>query len=287
MSRRLTLLTLAGALALSSFRPYPRLAPPHVDEATGRSPSGRPILLHSHNDYEQGRPLEDALEHRFDSVEADIWWVDGRLLVSHLGWSFSGGLKDLYLDPLQERVRRLGSVHGDGKPFYLWIDLKSRDPGIIPALRATLSGYPMLSRYSADGADRRPVTAILTGWGDGKSAFFESSEPWLAERDTWSYAPADPAVQGESDPWRWYSIQWFRVMEWDGEERIPAAEEARLRKLVHEIHAKGRRLRFWGAPETPGVWEASAAAGVDLLGTDSVQGMAEFRDGGGNVKAAN
>jgi hypothetical protein len=41
------------------------------------------------------------------------------LLVSHLGIIFKGTLEDLYLKPLQERVNRWGSVHGDGRPFLL------------------------------------------------------------------------------------------------------------------------------------------------------------------------
>jgi hypothetical protein len=38
---------------------------------------------HAHNDYEHERPLHDALGHGFKSVEADVWLVDGELVVSH------------------------------------------------------------------------------------------------------------------------------------------------------------------------------------------------------------
>jgi hypothetical protein len=38
---------------------------------------------HSHNDYEHARPLLDALDHGFGSVEADVWLVNGALLVAH------------------------------------------------------------------------------------------------------------------------------------------------------------------------------------------------------------
>ena len=43
-----------------------------------------PLLrAHAHNDYEHERPLLDALDHGFASVEADVWLVDGQLLVAH------------------------------------------------------------------------------------------------------------------------------------------------------------------------------------------------------------
>src|SRR5688500_18169484 len=38
---------------------------------------------HSHNDYEHKRPLLDALANGFTSVEADIYLVEGLLLVAH------------------------------------------------------------------------------------------------------------------------------------------------------------------------------------------------------------
>ena len=39
--------------------------------------------VHAHNDYEHKRPLFDALDHGFCSVEADVHLVDGQLLVAH------------------------------------------------------------------------------------------------------------------------------------------------------------------------------------------------------------
>ena len=38
---------------------------------------------HSHNDYEHDRPLLDALDHGFKSIEADIFLFEGQLLVTH------------------------------------------------------------------------------------------------------------------------------------------------------------------------------------------------------------
>src|SRR4051794_1044740 len=38
---------------------------------------------HAHNDYMHARPLRDALDNGFCSIEADIFLVDGKLLVAH------------------------------------------------------------------------------------------------------------------------------------------------------------------------------------------------------------
>ncbi|MEI9962731.1 MAG: hypothetical protein WDM76_16925 [Limisphaerales bacterium] len=65
---------------------------------------------HAHNDYEHTRPLFDALDNGFCSVEADISLVDGRLLVAHKPSETSPEktLQRLYLDPLRERVKANG-----------------------------------------------------------------------------------------------------------------------------------------------------------------------------------
>ena len=63
---------------------------------------------HAHNDYLHKRPLLDALAHGFCSDEADIFLVDGVLLVAHEIASLDKRrtLKALYLDPLLERTRK-------------------------------------------------------------------------------------------------------------------------------------------------------------------------------------
>ena len=51
-----------------------------------RSPSAPTSLAaHAHNDYEHARPLLDALDAGFRSVEADVYYAGGKLAVSHDG----------------------------------------------------------------------------------------------------------------------------------------------------------------------------------------------------------
>ena len=64
---------------------------------------------HAHNDYAHSRPLLDALDHGFCSVEADVFLVKDKLLVGHtfLELKPNRTLESLYLDPLLERVKRM------------------------------------------------------------------------------------------------------------------------------------------------------------------------------------
>src|SRR5256885_17113071 len=83
--------------------------------------SGPPPLLraHAHNDYEHARPLLDALDQGFCSVEADLWLVEGELRVAHdLADARPGRtLQRLYLDPLRQRARANGGRGFRGGPI--------------------------------------------------------------------------------------------------------------------------------------------------------------------------
>src|SRR3954468_10159458 len=61
---------------------------------------------HAHNDYLHSRPLFDALDHGFTSVEADVFPVNGELLVAHVHSAAKPErtLDKLYLAPLAERI---------------------------------------------------------------------------------------------------------------------------------------------------------------------------------------
>src|SRR5882762_8781684 len=83
---------------------------------------------HAHNDYEHDRPLFDALRYGFTSVEADVFLIDGKLLVSHTRPIFKARtLEQLYLSPLDSIIRaNHGKVYqGYNGTFYLMIDIKS------------------------------------------------------------------------------------------------------------------------------------------------------------------
>ena len=73
---------------------------------------------HAHNDYLHDRPLLDALAHGFGSIEADIYLVNGALLVAHdlAGARPDRTFENLYLAPLRERAERNGGRVYPGGP---------------------------------------------------------------------------------------------------------------------------------------------------------------------------
>ena len=115
----------------------------NADEAENQTASPLP-QAHSHNDYYRPRPLQDALDQGFASVEADVFLVDGELLVGHDKRELKPDrtLEALYVKPLAERVaQNSGRVHRGGSTFMLLVDIKENGAAAYAALDSLLKRF--------------------------------------------------------------------------------------------------------------------------------------------------
>jgi glycerophosphoryl diester phosphodiesterase len=233
---------------------------------------------HAHNDYLHERPLLDALDQGFRSVEADIFLVDGELLVAHTRRELVPGrtLQKLYLDPLRERVaKNQGSIYGDGKPFHLLIDLKTAGEPTYAALDKVLAEYAGMLSKVQDG-EFHPGAIDISISGDRPI-------PTIAAAPL-RYAGIDGRLSdlGSDQPVHLMPIisdNWNLTFRWRGTGEFKPAERQKLHDYVKQAHAAGRRIRFWASPDTPAAWRELQAAGVDMINTDDLAGLAAFLRG--------
>ena len=241
---------------------------------------GQPSALpraHAHNDYRHPRPLIDAWEQGFISIEADIHLIKGELYVSHgkpLFRKKKHTLRNLYLQPLQEIVsRQNGQVYpGYDGPFYLMIDVKTDAERTYEVLHQQLQEYAsILTRYPGGEVKNGAVTVFISGNRSfekvmatpNRFAALDGRPPDLGKE----YAPALVPV---------ISDNYKNHLSWNGEGQIPAAELSVLQTLVEKTHSEGKKLRLWATPDRPEVWKALYQAGVDLINTDKLEGLRIF-----------
>ncbi|MFI1755420.1 phosphatidylinositol-specific phospholipase C/glycerophosphodiester phosphodiesterase family protein [Streptomyces sp. NPDC020571] len=278
-TRRRALTTLGAALAGAVALPAGTAL-----AAEGRH-GPRPLWrAHAHNDYEHPRPLLDALDHRFGSVEADIYLVGGQLLVAHAPEDLdpSRTLESLYLDPLAARVR---AGHGrvyrrDRGSLQLLIDIKTEGEATYLELDRRLRRYQHLfTSYAHGRVFPGAVTAVVSGDRAARApmaaqgtrrAFYDGR---LTDLGTTAPASFVPLI----------SDNWTLNFTWQGVGTFPVAERRRLRDIVGAAHARGQRVRFWATPDVAGpardaVWAELLAAGVDHLNTDDLAGLKAFLD---------
>ena len=233
------------------------------------------VRAHAHNDYQHARPLLDALDHGFCSVEADVHLVDGRLLVAHdrIRAKRDRTLEALYLGPLRERVRtNHGRVYRDGSTVTLLIDFKSDAEATYAVLQKTLEEYAdVLTVFSDERIETKAVSVIISGNRPRTVMAAEKRrlcalDGRISDLDASAPVHLIPLV---SDSWR-------NRFQWRGGDPMPETEQQRLRQLVERIHERGCRARFWAAPDTPAAWRELLAAGVDLINTDDLAGLQQF-----------
>ncbi len=237
---------------------------------------GTPVpRAHAHNDYEHARPLWDALEQGFCSVEADIYLVNGKLLVAHdlKDVKKDRTLQKLYLDPLRELVNRNhGTVYPSGEKIVLLVDVKSEAEATYAALKPVLEKYQgMLTRFQNGKVLTNAVTVILSG--------NRPRETLLAEIDRLAAYDGRLADLGKG-----LSVSFMPLVSDSFVERFPSAKTGSLsdtdrrefERAIREAHHEGRAIRFWATKDDRENWKMQRDAGADLINTDDLKGLAAF-----------
>lgn len=236
----------------------------------------RPLAhAHAHNDYEHARPLYDALDHGFCSVEADIWLTPDGLLVAHDRKDLKPKrtLQSLYLDPLRQLTKTNGgSVFAEGPSFYLLIDVKTEGEATYAALADVLAKYADILSVTRDGKlETRAVTIILSG-----NRAFDTIAKQHVRYVGIDGRPENLSDNPPADLYPWISANWTLLFKWKGQGPLPPAEKQKLQELVQQVHGQQRKIRFWATVESEEMWKELVAAGVDYINTDRLDELQKF-----------
>ncbi len=235
------------------------------------------VNAHAHNDYEQDRPLLEALDNGFISVEADIHAIDGELYVVHDRPGDVAGvptLEQLYLAPLEQRITENGGEVYPGFEgfFYLMIDIKTDAEDTYVLLRQVLEKYAaIISVVNGDQEERKPVKVFLSGnrpidllINEQKQLAGVDGRPKDLEKN---YPPTIMPVI--SDNYR-------RFLSSRDPKTIDDKELADLKEFITEAHTQQKLVRLWAIPDNPEMWEFLLSIGVDLINTDRLPELRVF-----------
>ncbi len=232
---------------------------------------------HAHNDYEHERPLLDALEQGFTSIEVDIHLIDGELYAYHdHPEELDAGrtLETLYLEPLSKIIQKNGgkvypSYEG---PFFLMIDIKTDAEETYAVLRKKLRPYKKyLSSSKGDQLRPKALTIFLSGNRPVTTVY--------SEKKRWVGIDGRPGDLGKGYSAAFMPVvsdHYSRHLKWRGYEKLTDKEQAHLRELTRRVHAEGKKLRLWASPENKEVWKVLLDEGVDLINTDLLKELNSF-----------
>jgi hypothetical protein len=240
--------------SMSTSGPARRSARSPIPKPTcrpGSLPKPGGFALHAHNDYENARPLNDALDNGATSVEADVFLDGADLDVKHYAHRGARGtLEELYLDPLRTRAARNGGRIYPGRtagPFQLVVELKAGGAPAYERLLEQIRVLPPAVHVVVTGAYPKRGYGDWTGDPDseiGRQPSNVSFDIPPAEGDCALPPQLDPR-SASYDPAYAKNFTMFNAS-WDD---CGDLSQQRLNALVAKAHEAGLRVRFWGGPD--------------------------------------
>jgi sulfur transfer complex TusBCD TusB component (DsrH family) len=231
----------------------------------------------AHNDYFHKRPLFDALENGYTSIEADIFLVGDDLIVAHINPFFRSDktLEALYLKPLAEHIaKNNGQVYkGYNEPVILMIDIKTGADNTYSKLKTLLKKYSsILSSYDHGAVLKGAVTIVLSGHKPYKMIKAEENRLAFIDEDLIKTSQDTTSA----NIYKLSSCKYSKILRWAGRGDLPENERKRLCAYVALAHRFGKKVRLWASPENSMVWDELLKCGVDLITTDKLVTLKTF-----------
>ncbi len=232
-----------------------------------------PILLHSHNDYSRTMPFYEAYSQHLFSVECDMYYTNGKFLVGHDPEDLKEDVTfdRLYLEPLINVYNLNG-----GRPYadseeqiQLVVEIKSDNTdAYMKAFVEKIKKYPEIFDPSVNPYACR---IVVTGHVPSPDKFSQYPSYVTFDGDiNENYTPEQLKQVGM------ISMCFSSYSVWNGKGTIIAKEKAVIEDLIARVHALGKPIRFWGAPESVTVWTTFYSMGVDYINTDHPAPCGEF-----------
>lgn len=230
-------------------------------------------LVHSHNDYQQTVPFYQAYAQQAASIEADIFAVEDSdtLRVAHDPFDLlaAPSLDEAYLKPLAALFKQNNgrAWRNSDKKLTLLIDLKTPANSTLDKLVAQLSRYPEVFDASVN-----PYAVQVTISGNRPRPEDFGSYPSIISFDgsRMDYTPE------QLKRISMISLDFSDYSQWNGKGSMIAKEYQQVTEAIGKVHALGKPIRFWGAPDGVTAWNTFYSIGVDYINTDRPEACAAF-----------
>lgn len=217
---------------------------------------------HAHNDYEHQRPFFEAFELGFGSIEADVFAVNGELLVAHeIGHAqLNRTLKSLYLDPIEQVLKsdKQGNFH------LLLVDLKTNADTTMPLLIKALEPLKNLIQ-------KRQIKIVVSG-NRPKPMDYVLYPTWI----TFDGRSDEKVPAFAKDRIYLVSESFLKFGFWDGKSPMKPELKQKIQTFIDQVHADGKKIRLWATPDTLIAYQTLISLGVDYIGTDHLSALADY-----------
>lgn len=225
------------------------------------------IQIHSHNDYRQRVPFYQAYSQQVSSIEADLFYKDGQLLIGHdlEDLSPDATFEDMYVNPLVKLFKQNnGKAWKDSdNTLTLLIELKSKTSPTLDKVVELLNKYPNVFNSKTNP---NAVKVVITG-NVPKPADFKKYPDYIFfdglihEKYTTEQFARVSMI----------SMPFFDYADWNGKGSLTVSQKEKVQGAIDQVHKKGKPIRFWAAPDGVTAWNTLHYMGVDIINTDKVE----------------
>lgn len=228
--------------------------------------------IHSHNDYWQLVPFYQAYSQRVSSIEADIYYQDGMLLVGHDTKELrkENTLKRLYIDPIVEQFAKHDgrAWPNSDQPLILMIDIKTSAEPALSSIIALLSEHPAVFDPAVNPY---AATVVISGNAPQPEEFHRY--PSIVSFDG---RFEEEYTQSQLERIAMISAPFDDYARWNGKGSMIKQEKEKVQQAIAEAHKLNKPIRFWGCPDGVTAWNTFHQMGVDFINTDHVERCADF-----------
>ncbi len=223
---------------------------------------------HSHNDYQNQFPFQQAYEAGFGSIEADIFLKDKQLFLAHdtKELALQRSIEKEYLIPLAKMVKdNNGYPYKDAnKELQILVDVKTDAKPTLDAFLSVLKKYPELTN-----SDK--IKWIISGNKPGETEW--SQYPRYVFFD----ANFEKNYTNEQiEKIGLYSSSLKDYTSWNGKSNIPEKELNKMKNAIAKANKQNKKSRFWATPDFGNAWYQLMNAGVDFINTDKISELTTF-----------
>ncbi|MCB9231330.1 MAG: hypothetical protein H6581_06700 [Bacteroidia bacterium] len=232
---------------------------------------------HAHNDYLHKRPLFDALDAGFCSIEVDVHLIQGELVVAHLHPpvpNLEKNIQNLYFKPLQELIQKNGGhvFAGSRQPLTLMVDFKTGGETYAVLLEKMKPYEEMFTHWENGIQIPGPVIINISGAEPPAAELANEYDRFV----TLDGRPGDLGGEWGADLMPRISERYGSLFSWQGKGEVPEKDDLLLKEMAQKAETEGRQLRFWASPENEKVWKWLLSSGVQLISTDKLTNFRKF-----------
>lgn len=230
---------------------------------TGLQISAQNPKTHSHNDYEQAVPFWYALGAGASSIEADVFFENNDLFVTHEKKQIlkERTFENLYLKPIEQAIALNLSKN---EPVQILIDIKTEAKPTLQRIVSEIKKHPKLIR-------QKTFTFVISGNQPAPEEY--SLYPDFIKFD---YQELKRLTPEQWDKVAMISLDFKKYSHWNGKGGLTEKDLPVVTGIIKEAKTFGKPIRFWGTPDSKTAWEFFVNTGVDYINTDKPQICFEY-----------